>query len=291
MIEIYHVSDLHLGKDTRKAKRLLKNIKENFVIGEHENRWLLVTGDITQDGSKRQYKMALKALEPFKDKVWIAPGNHDYGLLGFVYSKYCAKNFDGLLAGGLGIDHQFFPKVPFSELIEDGMGNKVLLVGLNSCLKTSSWLDISKGEIGDEQRNNLERILAESEYQNFPKIVFLHHIPHRRAHGLGMSLKDFSELMDIVRDKVDAFAFGHQGKMEDADPEIAKKKKMSDRDLNRLTDIKDMDLPIRQMKLRSGKGQGIRYYLDANHSVREQACYRITIEGDKVLARLVRFDS
>jgi metallophosphoesterase superfamily enzyme len=288
MIEIYHVSDLHIGRDTRKAKRLLKIIKDRFEIGEQENRWLLVTGDITQDGSKRQYEMALKALTPFKDKICIVPGNHDYGLLGFIYSEYRAKNFDGLLAGGLGIGHQFFPKIPFSELIKEGKENTLLLIGLNSCLKTSSWLDIAEGEIGDKQRSNLERILTKSDYQNIPKIIFLHHIPHRRAHSLGMSLKDFSELMGIVRGKVDALAFGHEGKMEDAEPEIAKKKKISDRDLKRLVDIKAMDLPIREMKLRSGKGQGIRYYLDANYSVREQACYRITIEGRKVSARFLR---
>lgn len=164
----------------------------------------------------------------------------------------------------------------------------MLLIGLNSCLQTLSWLDIAKGEIGDEQRNILEGILSESDYQNIPKIVFLHHIPHRRAHGIGMSLKDFSELMDIVRDKVDALSFGHEGKMEDADPAVAKKKKISDRDLNRLIDIKEMDLPVREMKIRSGKGQGIRYYLDANYSVKKQACYRIKIEGNKVSARFLR---
>lgn len=288
MIEIYHVSDLHLGRDTREAKRLLKKVKDKFEIGEHKNRYLLVTGDITQHGSKRQYIMALKALAPFKDKAWIAPGNHDYGIFGFIYSEHRAKNFDGILAGGLSIGHQFFPKLPFSKLIEDGNGNKVLLIGVNSCLKTSSWLDIASGEIGEEQRNSLERILAESKYKDIPKIVFLHHIPHRRAHGIGMSLIDFSELMDIVRDKVDALTFGHEGKMEDADPEIAKKRKISEQIIERLIDIKGMDLPIREMKLRSGKGQGIRYYLDANYSVKEQACYRISIEGIKVSARLMR---
>jgi len=36
------------------------------------------------------------------------------------------------------------------------------------------------------------------------------------------------------------------------------------------------------------KIKGIRYYLDANKSVKEQAYYRIKIEGDKVPARLLR---
>lgn len=288
MIEIYHVSDLHFGRDTKGAKRLLKKIKDEFEIGDHENRFLLATGDITQDGSKRQYQTALKALAPFKPKVLIAPGNHDYGIIGFIYSAHRAKNFDAILTGELGIGHQFFPKVPFSRLIEDGNGDKVLLIGLNSCMKTPSWLDIAKGEIGEAQRNDLAKILSESQYKNIPKIVFLHHIPHRRADGIGMSLKDFEKLMSIVRNKVDALTFGHEGKMKDAQPEIAKKRKISEKVIDRLVDIKGMDLPIREMKLRSGRGQGIRYYLDANHSVRDQACYRITIEGTKVSARLIR---
>jgi hypothetical protein len=49
-----------------------------------------------------------------------------------------------------------------------------------------------------------------------------------------------------------------------------------------------MSIPIREMKLRSGKGQGIRYYLDANQSVKAQACYHIKVEGIKVTARRVR---
>ncbi len=84
MIEIYHVSDLHIGRDTKKAQLLLRRIKRKFEIGDHENRYLLVTGDVVQHGWNGQYRTALRALMPFEDKVWVAPGNHDYGFLGFI---------------------------------------------------------------------------------------------------------------------------------------------------------------------------------------------------------------
>jgi predicted MPP superfamily phosphohydrolase len=290
MIEIYHVSDLHIGKNTRKAKLLLKKIKNKFNIGEHENRYLLVTGDIVQDGRKRQFERAKRALLPFKEKVHVAPGNHDYGFMGFMYSIRSAKNFDDILCQELDINHTYFPKDPYSKTLEDSEGNRVLLIGLNSCSKTPLPFDIAEGIIGDNQRNDLEQILNNLANQNMPKIVFLHHIPHRRAYGIGMSLKDYKKLMRIVRNRVDVLAFGHEGKIKDLEEPETEKLKFSDKDISRLSSVKQMHIPIRIMKLRRGTGQGIRYYLDANKSVNEQACYRIRIEGDKVSARLMRLD-
>lgn len=295
MIEIFHVSDLHFEKSPKRTKRaqlLLDKIKKKFEIGEAENRYLLVTGDIVENGEKREYSIARNALLPFKDKVYVAPGNHDYGWMGAAYSDKVAKRFDSDLASKIGISHPFFPKTPpYTDVVSDGQGNKVLLIGLNSCSKTDflgGFSDLAEGEIEDFQRRALARILNNPEYRNIPKIVFLHHIPHRRAKGIFMSLRDWKELMAIVRGKVEVMAFGHEGKMKGVKQQIVKKLKMAKQDLRRLLDYRKASGPIRGMKLRRGKGQKIRYYLDANKSVKEQACYRIKIDGNKVLARLVK---
>jgi len=277
MIEIFHVSDLHFGlskERTKRAKLLLRKIKEKFGIEPGGDRHLLITGDIVQHGWKRQYESATKALIPFKGNVRVVPGNHDYGFQGFVYSERCVKYFDNILARGLGINHHYSSKEPFPEIIKDGVGNRLLLIGLNSCSMTESWLDIAKGEIGDKQRNRLDEVLSNQDYKDIPKLIYLHHIPHRRAQGIGMSLKDYKKLMALVRDRVDVLAFGHEGTM--TDPNQKEREEAS--------------LPIREMKLRSGKGQGIRYYLDANQSVKDLSCYRIKVEKDKVKARRVRLD-
>jgi hypothetical protein len=291
MIEIFHVSDLHFGMNkawTKKAEFLLRRIKQKFGIEPGGDRYLLVTGDIVQHGWKRQYKKARLALSAFHENVGIAPGNHDYGFQGFVYREKSAKYFDNDLAKELGINHPYISKKPFSKIVKDKEGNKVLLIGLNSCSMTKTWLDIAKGDIGDKQRKSLDKILSNPAYKDIPKIIYLHHIPHRRAQGIGMSLKDYKKLMAIVRDRVDALTFGHEGSMEELEPKDIKKKKLSEQDYKKWISIKKMSIPIREMKLRSGKGQGIRYYLDANKSVKEQACYHIKVEGNEVKARLVR---
>lgn len=291
MIEIFHVSDLHLDKSlkrTKKAQLLLDKIEKKFNIGEAENRYLLITGDIVQHGEKKQYDIARDALLPFKEKVFIVPGNHDYGWMGAAYSDKVAKRFDSDLAIELDISHPFFPKTPpYSKVVKDGKGNKVLLIGLNSCSK-KGLENLAEGEIEDFQRKALDQILNNPENKGIPKIVFLHHIPHRRAKGIFMSLTDWKELMAIVRGRVDALAFGHEGKMQGVKQQIIEKLKIAKKDIERLLRIrKESDL-IREMKLRSGRGQRIRYYLDANKSVREQACYRIRIEDNKVSARLMK---
>jgi hypothetical protein len=233
----------------------------------------LITGDIVQHGWKKQFKRANSALKAFIENIRFVPGNHDYGFIGAGFSKESAEYFDNSFSPSLGIRHPFRLKKPYVEILKDKDGNKVLIIGLNSCSMTPEPWDIAKGEIGEKQRNLLDEILKNPEYEGIPKILYLHHIPHRRAVGFGMSLKDYKELMAIVRDRVDVLAFGHEGSMKD-------------------TDAKKAKLPLlapRPMKLRRGTHQGIKYYLDANTSVEEQSCYHIKIHGTEVSAKLIRY--
>jgi hypothetical protein len=77
--------------------------------------------------------------------------------------------------------------------------------------------------------------------------------------------------------------------MEDIDENEIKKMKLSGRDRIKLETVKKRAIPGRELKLRSGKAQGVRYYLDANESIKDQACYNIKIDGKKVSARLKKF--
>jgi hypothetical protein len=53
----------------------------------------MITGDtidnfcLTDGAWMKQYKLAGEAFAPFKSKVLVVPGNHDYGFGGFGYSK------------------------------------------------------------------------------------------------------------------------------------------------------------------------------------------------------------
>ena len=287
MIELFHVSDLHFDKK-KKIKEFLAQIKEEFKIEEGANKYLLVTGDITDDGKKRQYKSAGAALAPLAGLVRAVPGNHDIGDMGFIYHEKRAKYFDYVFLKELKIKHRYFTKMPYWELLDDKDGSKVLLIGLNSCSLTEDPLDLAAGEIGDKQRLELEKILSKPEFNGIPKIVFLHHIPHRRAKGIGMSLRDYKKLMAIVKGKVEVLAFGHQGNMEEVILEELKKLKIPDKEHEKIVSVKKQKIPASQVKLRSGKSQGIRYYLDANSSVQDNACYHVKIEKNQLSARIAK---
>lgn len=281
MIEIVHISDLHFGKTkdwTKRAHRLLKNIQGNFPFAESKDIRLLVTGDIIDNFKlgkrawKDQFKLAGEALGPFRTKVYLVPGNHDIGFGGVGYSKECVEYFDDSFLPALGVKHRFRTKQPFPEVLDDGSQNKILLVGLNSCLMTLSPLDIAKGEVGEKQRARLDEILKDPAHKAIPKIVYLHHIPHRRAHDFGMSLTDYKELMAIVENKVDALAFGHEGAMRDPTKKRTTHAAHS----------------ARPMRVRRAGYRGIKYYLDANACIEGQSCYHITVEGTTAVARLVK---
>jgi len=285
MIEFFHVSDLHFNRK-KSVKEFLARIKDKFGFEPNGHKYLLVTGDITDDGKVAQYKKAGEALAPLAGNVRACPGNHDYGNMGFIYHEKRAKYFDDVFLKDLKAKAKYFTKRPYHELLDDKAGSKVLLIGLNSCAQTKDPLDIASGDIGDYQRLELETILNKPDYAGIPKIVFLHHIPHRRAKGIGMSLKDYKKLMAVVKGKVAILAFGHQGTAKEIVEKDLKKLKLPEDQYKRIVALKDLKVPTSEPKLRSGRSQEIQYYLDANDSVQSLALYHIKVEGTNVTARL-----
>lgn len=282
MIEIIHVSDLHFGKSkrrTQKAQRLLKDILQRYTFSAEEGRYLLVTGDITHHGWRKEYNLASEALKAFKGRIFLTPGNHDYGsFFGTQFSKKKAKFFDIPFAKNLEFQHEFLEKKNdilekkiFSRVIQDATGQaKLMIIGLNSCTY-KDLQDFSRGEIGTQQRSDLLNLLGTSDSQ-IPKLLFLHHIPDMAAdYEEIMTLEDRWELMEIVKGQVDVIAFGHQGKFRPVGT----------------TDL--VQAPSRLLKARSIISEQKRIWmLDANNSVPEQAFYRISVDGiDGLSAELV----
>jgi hypothetical protein len=275
MIEIFHISDLHFGKSdsqNQKAQHLLDGIRQRYSFTDSNSRYLLVTGDITHSGTTEEYDLALKALLPFKGRIFITPGNHDYGSwLGMAYSKKTAQYFDDPFARTLEFHHAFRCKRIFNCQLNT-LQDKVLVIGLNSCRKVG-LIDISQGEIGECQRMELDELLRNADDQ-IPKIVFLHHIPHKDAVSkFSMTLRDWKELMAIVSGKVDALAFGHQGKV------LGTEQKDITRSLSlhRPMAVRSLSIPGTK-SLTKGLKECI--ILDADSSVYEQAFYHITVENN-----------
>ena len=203
-MKLLHISDLHFHRDpenNRAANRLLKTIEE--VYPDHI---LIVTGDITDDGHREQYQNALDALQPFAGRVFIAPGNHDFGAAGNLYSRKKAELFDDMLAAPL--EQRGFFAGDNIPVINDVDG--VRLIALDTNLETSHPFDFACGEVGFNQLFELDKILDRADDRI--KILFFHHHPFIYNNPF-MEMRDAAKLARVVYDRVDAVLFGHKHEM------------------------------------------------------------------------------
>lgn len=81
-MKIIQISDLHICKNTNQSffsqnsmdslKKIVDDIKKHQDI-----TLVLITGDISQDGSIESYDNALKLLKEIEKPIYCIPGNHD----------------------------------------------------------------------------------------------------------------------------------------------------------------------------------------------------------------------
>jgi len=197
--QIIHLSDLHIGyKDCgSKSAAIVRNIIKSE---EPEKTIIIITGDLVETAfNKNHINTALNLINTLRKAgflVFICPGNHDYGS-GFVNSKEIAKMFNKTFL----LTETQFP-------IVNPVGNS-LFIGLDSNAEELHWYDrfFADGEIGDAQFEKLKEILANKEYKDMTKIVYLHHHPVSRIPF--HKLKDHNKLKEIVKNKIDILLFGH----------------------------------------------------------------------------------
>jgi 3',5'-cyclic AMP phosphodiesterase CpdA len=207
MIKIIHISDLHFHKhpiDNQEIEATLAIIKRKYP-----DHYLLITGDITDDGHEKQYENAAKALQEFEGRVFVCPGNHDFGAAGNFYSAQRAALFDQYLSKGLNQGGTFQGKnEPVVNVIQDKQ-HPVMLIALDSNLETEHPFDFACGRVGEHQLKMLDTILASPGSCNMTKIVFLHHHPFVRNNPF-MELQDARAFMRCIYGRIDALAFGHK---------------------------------------------------------------------------------
>jgi 3',5'-cyclic AMP phosphodiesterase CpdA len=212
-MKFLHISDLHISgniKLNNREEKLLKKIKDKYP-----DHYLILTGDITDDGKIEQYKNAYKLLKPFKNKIFICPGNHDFGAKGNFYSRERAKRFDNLLMDKLNQGGNFYDnnQPVINVLSEDDI--KVMIISLDSNLETEHVLDTACGKVGRKQRNYLDQVLSDEDNLSMKKIVLLHHHPF--LHGfknIVLKLKDAKKFRKVIRNRVDVVMYGHKHRYE-----------------------------------------------------------------------------
>jgi 3',5'-cyclic AMP phosphodiesterase CpdA len=207
MIKIIHLSDLHFHRDPRDNAAALKTLA--FVASTYPKHVMVVTGDITDDGHPEQYDNAYEALAPFKGRLFLCPGNHDFGAAGNFYSLERARRFDEKLSGPLGQGSSFAgDNQPVVNVVRDGAGG-VMFIALDTNLETDTPFDFACGKVGEIQLRALDTLLSSPANRDLVKVLLLHHHPFERDDPF-MKLLDAEALWRCAYLRVDVMLFGHK---------------------------------------------------------------------------------
>lgn len=208
-MKFLHLSDLHIHGDSSNNKKVAESLK--FITKTYPQHKIIITGDITDDGSPEQYGEAFKMLHDFKNRIFICPGNHDFGAVGNLYSEERALRFDRELAIPLNQGGTFKgDNTPVVNVVRD-KSTEVVLIALDSNLETHFAFDFACGAIGNDQLNNLKTILDNLSSGSI-KLLFFHHHPFVLNDPF-MEMKDAKELAQVIYGRVDIVAFGHKHEM------------------------------------------------------------------------------
>ncbi len=139
---IVQLSDLHVGSQF-KPETFEKVVEE---VNELNPDVIVITGDLTNEGLKKEYEKCKSLLTQFNTKKILSiSGNHDYRNTGYLLFK------------------NFFPFETINELDDD-----IVLVTLGTARP-----DRNEGEVGYRQNLWLERTMKK--YKNKVKILAMHH--------------------------------------------------------------------------------------------------------------------
>jgi 3',5'-cyclic-AMP phosphodiesterase len=209
-MKFIHLSDLHIHTHDMDNTDTISML--DFIRANYPDHQLIITGDITDDGSVRQYEKAKALFEPFRGRIFFCPGNHDFGAAGNFYSHERALRFDDILAKPFNQGGTFKgDSTPVVNVLNDGP-IKIMLIALDSNLETQHPFDFACGEIGEPQLNGLKTILSTSPVSGMVKVLFLHHHPFI-VNDPFMELKDAQDLASTIYGRVDMVLFGHKHEM------------------------------------------------------------------------------
>ena len=177
---IVQLSDLHVGSQFQ-PEVFETALKE---INELNPDVIVITGDLTNEGLRKEYEKCKTLLDKFKKKKIISiSGNHDYRNTGYLLFK------------------KYFPFETVTELDDD-----IVLVTVGT-----SRPDRNEGEVGYRQNLWLERTMKK--YKDKIKIVAMHHhlvaIPDTGSDQL--TVVDAGDVLRTILDTgVDLVLCGHK---------------------------------------------------------------------------------
>jgi len=177
---IVQLSDIHVGSQFQEDV-FSKVINE---VNELNPDYIVITGDLTNEGLLKEYKKCKELVSKLKcKKIITISGNHDYRNSGYLAFK------------------KFFPFETINEL-----GKEVVLVTVGSARP-----DRNEGEVGYRQNLWIERTMQK--FQNKVKILAMHHhlvgVPDTGSDRV--TVIDAGDVLRTILDtKVDLVLCGHK---------------------------------------------------------------------------------
>lgn len=187
-MRVWHLTDLHLPSPGGEAAiaRVVRDLTCNSDV-------VVVSGDITDDGTKEQYDLAYELLSPLRGHLLLCPGNHDYGPLGIEYNEECEARWLSLCAA------LCCPR-PGSPWRRAGW----LMTALDSCSKSPT---LARGHLGDLQLHRLKDAIQLARRTKTRLLVALHHDVALKDPTL--VLDDGEALLALAWATADVVLFGH----------------------------------------------------------------------------------
>jgi len=209
-MRIFHVSDLHFHRDAEKNRAAVQALQAVRELMTEPGDYLIVTGDITDDGHPEQYHNACAELKKIgRGRVFICPGNHDFGAAGNFFDPDRARRFDSILCEELGQGGTFAGSGrPVVNLVHD-RDTSAMFIALDSNLETVHPFDLACGEIGDVQLGALDALLADGATCDAFKVVVLHHHP-LIVNDPKLVLVDARKFLRVMHGRANVLAFGHK---------------------------------------------------------------------------------
>lgn len=259
-MQFLHLSDLHILADSSLNRAIEQRLQ--FIRRTYPNHYLILTGDIIDNEgqvlpgttlpigltqaamnalvtpppplgplaphlakTRQALGHALKLLSPFKGRVYLCPGNHDYGLWGNLYFAEFRQAFDSILAtpllqasGGLPLGTGTTSKRPVLYSVMDGP-TKVCLLGIDTAADpyvAGSGAGVATGAVGGAQLTALQQFFLPGTVVpglgnalGFMTLAFFHHHPWLHTEP-ALKLLDADKLMAVLHGNVDLILFGHK---------------------------------------------------------------------------------
>jgi DNA repair exonuclease SbcCD nuclease subunit len=228
-MKLLHLSDTHVGHSDNlvRLERLIGDIIAN-PPDLPERCCVLHTGDLIDSASPAHRQAGKGVLDRLRQqgfRVFLCPGNHDYGNAMGIASA-AARDFreyfaDYIFAGQM-------PEFPVVHLLDER--NALLLLDSNQA-EIGFWKGLfAEGNLGREQLQKLNEMLDRPEIRSRQVILGVHHHPfsyaykvtpdvgdghllHHLVVGLTSAfrrLKDAHSLCETIRARVRVLLFGHR---------------------------------------------------------------------------------